>query len=101
MPIFEWNSNKNAKNQEKHKIGFEAVKTVFEDQHAIELEATRDGEYRVIRIGKTAAKFILLVVYTMRGMAIRLISARQANKKERKLYLENKFKNQADESANG
>lgn len=101
MPKFEWDEHKNSKNKQKHKIGFEAAKTVFADKTAIELEATRNGEYRIIRIGKTTAKFILLVVYTMRGMAVRLISARQANKKERNLYLKHKFKNQEDESANG
>lgn len=101
MPKFEWDEHKNSRNKEKHKIGFEGAKSVFDDPHAIEFEATRNGEYRIIRIGKTAARFILLVVYTMRGMVVRLISARQANQKERKLYLEHKFKNEADESANG
>lgn len=97
---FEWDENKNSKNKKKHKIGFEESKTVFDDQDAIELEAIRNGEYRIIRIGKTAAKFILLVVYTMRGLAVRLISARQANKEERNLYIEHKFKNQRNESSN-
>ena len=101
MPKFEWDENKNSKNKEKHKIGFEAAQSIFDDQHAIEFEATRNGEYRIIRIGKTAAKFILLVVYTMRGMVVRLISARQANKKERNLYIEHKIKNQKDENPYG
>ena len=101
MPKFEWDNDKNSKNKEKHKVGFEEAKTVFDDKDAIEFEAVRNGEYRIVRIGKTAAKFILLVVYTMRGMVVRLISARHANKKERNLYMEQKFKNQKDESANG
>jgi uncharacterized DUF497 family protein len=101
MPKFEWDENKNTKNKAKHKIGFEEAKTVFSDKDAIELEASRNGEYRVIRIGKTAAKFILLVVYTMRGIVVRLISARQANRKERNLYIEEKFKNQANEGPDG
>ena len=98
MPKFEWDENKNAKNKAKHKVGFEEAKTVFSDKDAIELEASRNGEYRIIRIGKTAAKFILFVVYTMRGMVARLISARQANRKEQNLYIEHKFKKQADEN---
>lgn len=100
MPKFEWDEHKNSKNKQKHGIGFEDAKTVFGDEDAIELEATRNGEYRVIRIGKTTAKFILLAVYTMRGLVVRLISARQANKKERNLYIEHKFKNQKNESSN-
>jgi hypothetical protein len=98
MPKFEWDENKNSKNKTKHKIGFEEAKTVFSDKDAIELEASRNGEYRIIRIGKTATRFILLVVYTMRGIVVRLISARQANRKERNLYIEQKIKNQKDES---
>lgn len=97
---FEWDENKHRKNIEKHKVDFEEAKTVFDDTEAIEFEASHNGEYRIIRIGKTAAKFILLVVYTMRELVIRLISARQANKKERNLYLEQKLKRQNDESAN-
>jgi uncharacterized DUF497 family protein len=97
----EWDENKNRKNTEKHKINFEEAKTVFDDPNAIELEGSRNGEYRIIRIGKTATKFILLVVYTIRGLAVRLISARQANKDERNLYLEQKFKSHDDASSNG
>lgn len=82
-------------------MSFEEAKTIFDDPSAIELEASRNGEYRIIRIGKTATKFILLVVYTIRGLVVRLISARQANKEERNLYIEEKFKNQNNGSSNG
>lgn len=68
--------------------------------HSFEFEASRNGEYRIIRIGKSTAKFILLVVYTLRGLLVRLISARQASKKERNLYIEEKFKNQDDGNSN-
>ena len=101
MPEFEWDENKNRKNTEKHKVNFEEAKTVFDDPNAIEFEASRNGEYRIVRIGKTATKFILLVVYTIRGLVVRLISARQANKDERNLYIEEKFKKQDDGSSNG
>ena len=103
MPKFEWdeNKNKNKKNTRKHKVNFEEAKTVFDDPDAIEFEASRNGEYRLIRIGKSAAKFILLVVYTVRGLLVRLISARQASIDERNLYIEEKFKNQDDGNSNG
>lgn len=97
---FEWDENKNLKNMEKHKVNFEEAETIFNDPNAIELEASHNGEYRIIRIGKTATKIILFVVYTLRGLVIRLISARQANKDERNLYMERKFKNGNDESSN-
>jgi uncharacterized DUF497 family protein len=95
---FEWDENKNRKNVEKHRIRFEEAKSIFDDPNAIEIEGSRNGEYRIIRIGKTATKFILLVVYSLRGLVVRLISARQANKDERALYLEQKFKNRNNES---
>ncbi len=95
---FTWDENKNQANREKHKINFEEAKSVFDDPDGIELEANRNGEYRIIRIGKTATQIILLIVYTMRDLVVRLISARQANKDERNLYLEHKLKNQDDGS---
>ena len=95
---FEWDKNKNEKNYKKHKISFEEAKTVFDDANSIEFEAQKGNEYRIVRIGKTATKFILFVVYTMRGIVIRLISARQANRDERHLYIEHKFKTQRDEN---
>lgn len=101
MSIFEWDENKNQKNATKHKVNFEEAKTVFDDPSSIEFEAMKNGEYRIIRIGKSATKFILLVVYTIRGLVVRLISARQANKDERNLYLEEKLKNQDDGNSNG
>ncbi|HMO41635.1 MAG TPA: BrnT family toxin [Saprospiraceae bacterium] len=101
MPEFEWDEDKNRRNTKKHKVNFEEAKTIFDDPSAIEFEASRNGEYRIIRIGKSATKFILLVVYTIRGIVVRLISARQANKEERNLYIEEKFKNQDDGSSNG
>lgn len=35
MPTFEWDENKNASNQQKHGIGFERAKAVFEDDDAV------------------------------------------------------------------
>lgn len=100
MPKFEWDEDKNQRNIQKHKVNFEEAATVFDDPNAIEFEANRNGEYRIIRIGKSATKFILLVVYTIRGLMVRLISARQASKEERNLYIEEKFKNQDDGGSN-
>jgi uncharacterized DUF497 family protein len=94
---FEWDETKNEKNQSKHKISFDEAKDIFDDTDSLEFDASRNGEYRIVRIGKTASKFILFVVYTMRGLVVRLISARQARKKERELYIERKLKSQDDD----
>ncbi len=53
-------------------------------------------EYRILRIGKTLGKILIAVVYTLRSVSIRIISARQASKEETKSYLENSLSKQAD-----
>lgn len=84
---FEWDENKNESNQEKHGIDFDDAKEVFKDENRTKSEDDRKnyGEKRWITIGKMY-KAIVLVVYTMRDTAIRIISARMANKKERNQY---------------
>ena len=101
MPKFEWDSQKNRKNLSKHNVSFDEAKEVFNDTNSIEKLGNFRGELRVVRIGKTTTKLILMVVYTMRDVAVRLISARQANKSERNAYIENRFKKQHDENVEG
>jgi hypothetical protein len=60
---------------------------VFEDPRRIErVDDRRDyGEDRIQVIGLSAGR-VLFVVYTRRGDVIRVISARRANRDERKAY---------------
>lgn len=88
MLEFEWDEHKNKLNREKHSIGFEKAKEVFEDKNAVEFRGASSTELRILRIGKTFSKILVAVVYTIRPAAIRIISARQASKKETKAYLE-------------
>lgn len=101
MLKFEWDEDKNKSNRAKHSLSFEKAKEVFEDENAIEFRGNVSTELRIIRIGKTVSKILIVVVYTLRTAVIRIISARQANKKETKAYLENSLSKQAsDESKN-
>ena len=86
---FEWDENKNNSNIEKHGISFDEAKEVFSDKKLIrKRDIKKDyGEIRFIGIGQALEK-ILVVVYTMREKATRLISARKANKKEKEIYHE-------------
>jgi uncharacterized DUF497 family protein len=59
---------------------------VFNDIHVITIDDPDFDEERFITIGMDAYARILIVVYTYRGDAIRLISARKAEKHERKQY---------------
>jgi len=87
---FEWAENKNKLNKEKHDIEFNDAKEVFNDPKRTNSEDKRKdyGEKRWITIGKVANVF-LTVVYTGRD-AIRIISARRSNSKERNEYNYNK-----------
>ena len=86
---FEWDDNKEQINIAKHGIDFTTAARVFEDENRLELydEAHSDTEDRYITIGEiNGVAIIVFVVYTERGDAIRLISARKATKQERRAY---------------
>ena len=87
---FEWDANKQQQNQQKHKISFEEATTVWTDPLAL---IAPDPIHSIIEkrewiIGKSYESRILVVVFTMREETIRIISARPANKLERKKYVE-------------
>ena len=98
---FSWDKNKAALNKEKHGIDFDQAKEVFTDDHAIVDKAkTVSGEERWIAIGKTLKLFIIAVVFTFRDTTIRIISARQARKKEIKEYITKSFNDDSDGEGN-
>jgi uncharacterized DUF497 family protein len=87
---FEWDRGKDAANQRKHGVGFAEASTVFDDplsvtildpDHAI-------GEERFVIVGMSSKRSLLVVVHTIRGERIRLISARPATRHERRNYEE-------------
>ena len=85
---FEWDDNKQKINIEKHGIDFVDAIAIFSDINRIEKTIMHEsGETRHITIGMVNG-VVLLVVYTLRGKSIRLISARRACKNERRYYEE-------------
>jgi len=89
---FEWDENKNVTNIRKHKIDFIDVPHVFENAMLIDYDNTQDyGEERWIGIG-LLLNIVVVVVFTERNNnTIRIISARKANRNERKRYYEKIF----------
>lgn len=84
---FEWDEEKAKTNLNKHGVSFETAAKVFFDQNRIEIydEAHSHGdEDRFITIGMAGE--VLFVVYIERQPNIRLISARLATARERRLY---------------
>jgi uncharacterized DUF497 family protein len=88
-PEFEWDAVKAAQNEANHGVTFEMVGDVFKDPFAIEWLDDREdyGEDRYVIIGMVS-NHLLFVAYTLRGEAIRIISARGAEPHERRQYHE-------------
>jgi len=92
MLRFEWDSVKARMNLQKHSISFEDAMHVFEDPYALFEQDRTDmsGETRWHALGLAGGVAVLLVVHTIREQdgdeTIRLISARQATRKERNRY---------------
>lgn len=85
---YQWDKNKAASNLQKHGIEFADAVAVFSDDLAITIPDNRFDEDRFVAIGMDAFGRILVVVFTWRGEDIRLISARLAERCERKQYEE-------------
>jgi uncharacterized protein len=85
---YQWDTDKAAINLRKHGIDFADAVSVFSDDLAITISDDRFDEERFIAIGLDAMARILVVVYTLRGEEIRLISARPATRQERRQYEE-------------
>ena len=84
---FEWDIEKDQLNQKKHRISFEEAADIFRyPTYEVTDDRVNYGEARYIAIGSNSKLAIITVVYTEREGRIRLISARRANKQERKLY---------------
>lgn len=93
---FEWDREKNRINQQKHGgLAFETAALVFHDSHAIfRKDRAVAGEQRWHVIGiATGAVLLVVHVYRMenehdKNEIIRIISAREANKRERRIYIQ-------------
>ena len=84
---FEWDDGKNALNFAKHGITFEEASLIFEGRTLFWVDQRFDyGERRTISIGVIREIVAVSVVHTERMEKVRIISARLANRHERKLY---------------
>ena len=88
--LFEWNRAKAASNLRKHGVTFGEGATVFSDEYGLMISDPdhSDDEPRFLLVGRSRLRRILVVVSVERGEKIRIISARRAVRKERKIYEE-------------
>jgi uncharacterized DUF497 family protein len=89
--VFEWDEAKREANLVKHGIDFVDAVEIFADPLRIErVDRQREhGEERHQVVGAVGEQ-VLFVVYTLRGGAQRMISARRASRNERRTYLESR-----------
>ncbi|MGB7282890.1 MAG: BrnT family toxin [Candidatus Acidiferrum sp.] len=91
--MFSWDALKALNNLKKHGVPFEEAATVFVDPDALDWDDPEHfySEQRSRRLDSSFTGRILIVVYTRRRLKhgqelIRIISARQATRKERQAY---------------
>lgn len=84
--LFEWDDAKHERNRRERGFGFDYAARIFAGPVLERADARRAyGEIRVQALGGTGGD-VLVVVYTDRGAARRIISARPANRRERELW---------------
>ena len=85
---FTWDSAKAATNRDKHGVSFEEASTCFSDSGQIAFYDPDHSvdEDRELLIGHSSEGRLLIVSYTLRGSAIRIISARRATRREAVTY---------------
>ena len=91
MVYFDWDENKNRINQEKHGITFEEASTVFFDDRAIlfddPVRSIDEDRFLLLGMSETARLCIVCHCYRESDTVIRIISARQATRKEEERYV--------------
>ena len=85
---FEWDSAKAAANVKRHRVSFHAAAAVLEDPLSTTFpdEAHSEEEARFLTIGASTRGQVLVVAHTERNDTVRIISARQATRREREFY---------------
>ncbi len=84
--VFEWDEAKSRRTLDERGFGFEYAARIFLTPTLERLDDRREyGEVRIQAIGRVGDD-ILFVVYTDRGDIRHIISARLANRKERRLW---------------
>lgn len=87
---FEWDERKASRNLGKHGISFDKASTVFGDPLSLTIPDPlhSDAEDRLVTIGHSDGGRTLVVVHSEKGEVIRIISAREATRHEKKTYEE-------------
>lgn len=87
-PTFEWDPVKAGSNLQKHGVSFLEAVNAFMDPLSVTIpDPDHSGdEQRCLLVGLGDAGRLLVVSHAERGDKIRIISAREANRRERRQY---------------
>jgi len=87
---FDWDESKAQANLAKHGVTFDEAKSIFADPFYVDFYDPdhSDEEERYIIIGQSQRQRLLVVSYTERQQQVRLISAREATRREKQAYAE-------------
>ena len=87
---FEWDAKKAASNARDHRVTFEEASTVFGDSLAVTFSDPDHsvGENRFLTFGISRRGRLLVVSHTERHGTVRIVSARRADRTERRIYEE-------------
>ena len=83
---FDFDPEKSMANLKKHGLSLAQARRLWEVPAGV-VKARTVGEERFMIIGRLGEK-LYSCIYTMRGQAIRLISARRSHRKEERIYHE-------------
>jgi len=85
---FDWNKGNQEKNLIKHKVSYKESEEVFFNKPLRIFPDKKHSktEVRLVALGKTDKKRKLTIIFTLRNKKIRIISAREMSRKERKTY---------------
>ena len=87
---FDWDDGNSRKSADKHDVSQAEAESIFFNDPLIVVEDAKhsETEQRLHALGKTAQNRLLHITFTLRqnGTMIRVISARDMHRKERKAY---------------
>jgi uncharacterized DUF497 family protein len=87
---FDWDDGNSRKSADKHDVSQAEAESVFFNDPLIVVEDAKhsEREQRLNALGKTAQNRLLHITFTLRqnGTMVRVISARDMHRKERKAY---------------
>lgn len=86
--VFEWDRGNIDKNLKKHGVTNREIEEIFSNKPLKIFDDISHSllEKRFIAHGITSKKRRLIIIFTLRDQKIRIISARDQNKKERRIY---------------